>query len=514
MAPSVTLVTGGSTNGDQLIISGSGFGTKSRSKPWIWADFQSGSTAPHSSLSFNTSWTTQNKTTVNDSNNRWGNGCARSNWNYTSAQRPTTFQVPAFNNTYNSKMALSWWVKSDIAYTGINWKFSLRIWKGPGATNYPDGIWGHHPVGGTESDILASMEDWTVTTGIDRKYYGTSFGYPNSTWRQETYFLKLNSALAAQDGTSIVKINNTTVHNSTNWRYNNTSRPDHITTPFIQHVIANANVISPQNVWNADIYADDSWNHVCIGNASTYAACTKLEFQPYTGWTATSISCSRRNGTISGSAWLYVLDDNLVANTSGYALGGIAPPAPPTITNISPSSGPVGGGTTITITGTTFAATPAVKVNAVDATGESFTNSTSMTAVTPAGTAGPKDVLLTNPDTSNVTAAGAFTYIAAPTFTSVTPATGLTTGGESVVIVGTGFNGSTVTFGGVAATDVVLTGSTTIDCTTPAGTAGAKDIVITNADTQAVTGTGAYTYSAPAGGSGTTQRRRTLLGLG
>ena len=67
----------------------------------------------------------------------------------------------------------------------------------------------------------------------------------------------------------------------------------------------------------------------------------------------------------------------------------------------------------------------------------------------------------------------------APTVTSVSPNTGPTGGGTSVTITGTNFfSPLTVTFGGVAATNVVVVSSTSITATTPAHAAGAVDVVV------------------------------------
>lgn len=85
----------------------------------------------------------------------------------------------------------------------------------------------------------------------------------------------------------------------------------------------------------------------------------------------------------------------------------------------------------------------------------------------------------------------------APTYTSLSVTSGSTAGGTSTTITGTGFqNSATVTVGGASATSVVVNSSTSITCVTPAGTAGAKDVVITNIDSQSVTGSGAFTYTA------------------
>jgi hypothetical protein len=90
----------------------------------------------------------------------------------------------------------------------------------------------------------------------------------------------------------------------------------------------------------------------------------------------------------------------------------------------------------------------------------------------------------------------------APTVISVTPNTGPTGGGTSVTITGTNFlNPSTVTFGGVAATNVVVVNATTITATTPAHAAGAVDVVVADAGVcSGVSGTlpNGFTYRAAA----------------
>ena len=83
----------------------------------------------------------------------------------------------------------------------------------------------------------------------------------------------------------------------------------------------------------------------------------------------------------------------------------------------------------------------------------------------------------------------------APVIDSIAPSTGSTSGGTNVVITGSGFqNGATVTFGGVAATNVTVS-STQITATTPAHAAGSVNVVVLNPDGQSFTAPNGFTYS-------------------
>lgn len=85
---------------------------------------------------------------------------------------------------------------------------------------------------------------------------------------------------------------------------------------------------------------------------------------------------------------------------------------------------------------------------------------------------------------------------AAPTITALTPSSGPTEGGESVVITGTDFTGATaVSFGGVAASSFTVNSATRITATTPASPAGSVPVSIVNPQgTNTPSGAATYTY--------------------
>lgn len=90
--------------------------------------------------------------------------------------------------------------------------------------------------------------------------------------------------------------------------------------------------------------------------------------------------------------------------------GGGGPDPAPTVSSVSPNSGPTTGGTSITITGTGFVSGASVHLGTVAATNVNVTNSTTITAITPAQSAGTVNVSVTNPDEQTGTLPQAFTY--------------------------------------------------------------------------------------------------------
>jgi CSLREA domain-containing protein len=178
----------------------------------------------------------------------------------------------------------------------------------------------------------------------------------------------------------------------------------------------------------------------------------------------------------------------------------------PSVTQVSPNQGPLGGGTSVSIGGANLAGVTTVYFGTTPAS--SFTVNTgvtpaTITAIAPAGSAGAVDVTVTNVyGTSAPNPPGdQFTYVAAPTVTSVAPANGAVSGGTSVMITGSGFTGATaVNFGNnQPATTFTVTNDTSISAVSPAGSAGAVDVTVTTpGGTSAANPPGdQFTYIAP-----------------
>ena len=138
---------------------------------------------------------------------------------------------------------------------------------------------------------------------------------------------------------------------------------------------------------------------VTIGGAS----CTNVQIV-----SDTTATCTVPSGTL-GSADVVVSSptgDVTLAGAFSYAND-------PTISSVSPTSGPSTGGTTITISGTGFVPGTTVKVGGATCTNVVIISSTSLTCTTPAGNPGNAPIVVTTP-VGWTTTSVSFNYTAAP----------------------------------------------------------------------------------------------------
>ncbi len=168
-----------------------------------------------------------------------------------------------------------------------------------------------------------------------------------------------------------------------------------------------------------------------------------------------------------------------------------------TVTQVSPNTGPIGGGTAVTITGTNFTGTPTVSFGGTAGTSVVLVSATSITAVSPAHAAGTVDVIVTDPGgPSPATAADHFTFGNLPAVSSLSPTTGPAAGGTTVTITGTNLTGATgVAFGTKAATNLVVSSATSMTAVAPAGTGTVDVTVTTPSGTSTVNSGDKYTYT-------------------
>lgn len=173
----------------------------------------------------------------------------------------------------------------------------------------------------------------------------------------------------------------------------------------------------------------------------------------------------------------------------------------PSVASVSPSAGPLVGGNSVVIQGSNLLCATAVTFGATSATSFHVDSDSQITALAPSGAAGVVDVVVTTAlGTSPASGSDHYAYQASPTVASVTPGGGPLAGGNSVTIAGENFaTDAQVTFGGVAATNVVVSSFTSLTATVPASTvSGPVDVVVTTSGgTSAPQFNGQYVYGVP-----------------
>lgn len=195
---------------------------------------------------------------------------------------------------------------------------------------------------------------------------------------------------------------------------------------------------------------------------------------------------------------------------------------PPTITSVSPSSGPTSGGAAnnVTITGTYLKNLSTVYFGSNYSS--SFTTSDlSVVATPPAANAGTVNVVVTNDSNQYsgdgvATATNAYTYVALPTIANFSPLYGTSLGGDTVTINGTNFvsGGTTVKFGSASGSSVNVISSEQLTVVTPVNTGTQQVSVTTTGGTAVASGTFEFksypTVTAISPSSGSTSGEETV----
>ncbi len=209
---------------------------------------------------------------------------------------------------------------------------------------------------------------------------------------------------------------------------------------------------------------------------------------------ATQITIPSFPAHAAGGVSVSVDTPNGTSNIQTYTYNAV-----PTLTNLSPSSGPIAGGNQVVLTGTDFTGATNVNVGAINVSSSNFTvdSATQITIPSfPAHAAGGVSVSVDTPNgTSNTQP---YTYNAAPTLTSVNPSSGPTAGGNQVVLTGTDFTGATnVNVGAINVSSSNFTVDSATQITVPNFPAHAAGGVAVSVDTPDGTSTTqTYTYDA------------------
>ncbi|GAA1145708.1 hypothetical protein GCM10009579_80780 [Streptomyces javensis] len=238
---------------------------------------------------------------------------------------------------------------------------------------------------------------------------------------------------------------------------------------------------------------------------------------PYSGGTLVTVIGSHFSGATDvffgtrRAASFSVLDDQTIVAVSPSGTGsvpvyvttpsGTAPIGSffylpwPTLTDIAPIAGPLGGGDIVELTGVNLSTARLVHFGDSVALPTAVSDQHLLVTAPPAS--GPGTVPVYVITVGGVSNRLLYTYAAVPVVSDVSPTTGSTAGGEPVVLTGTGLSHVTgVTFGGVPATSFGSISDTLLVAVVPPNVPGPADITVTTAG-GSVTVPNGFGYVAP-----------------
>lgn len=188
---------------------------------------------------------------------------------------------------------------------------------------------------------------------------------------------------------------------------------------------------------------------------------------PYVTWNYTNIICIIPSGQGTNLPLVVTVNGQEVTTQFSYSA--------PSITSVSPMTGPTTGGTSLTISGDSFGASGTVTLGGTNCTIYVYSHN-SIVCTAPAGQ-GKNVPLVVTVGGRSVTNTQ-FSYLP-PTISSISPMSGPITGGTLLTVSGNNFGANgTVTLGGTVC-PVTAWSNALIRCTTPVGREKDAPLVVT-----------------------------------
>ena len=349
-APTDINVTGEVSHGTAITITGSSFGTKGVAPPVKFETFESQSSG--ADVGSEGYWSIRNLGTVdvtyNNTNQRNGSNNAKVVLVFDGPQGSFYKQDVWGVGKVGKKFISAWvYVQFDNLTSSAPWQHKLwRVSTGPNHGDYigsayenwynPDGstYWHYYEHAGTPAYNPGSM----------------SIGMKPGEWVQMQWEYDDSSGVGVADGairlTNLFPTSNDRSYNAgDNYILRTSTYPNPTSTPKFGYMVTNAAAGHGVTSYWDDIYIDNGWSRVELGNASTYDACTHREMQIPTRWDSSGdyIEITVNAGAFAAdeNVYLYVVDDNGDASL-GYPVtigpsGGTEDTTPPVRTELSPS---------------------------------------------------------------------------------------------------------------------------------------------------------------------------------
>lgn len=322
--PSISGVSGTITHGSTITISGSSFGSKggtNANKPLIWADFES-SINP-TSLGHLTAWDGNDNLTRNVGGTQYGLSGAN-------AVGTRATGVNAFGFVVQHTMT-KLYLSGKRRYSNVgssNMKF-FRIWNDASSSTAASTV-----SGGIVNDESCDQADRFQGSPLT----ANAFRMEEFIWSQSTS----NTGGAPQTGNGTYRFTmNGTVeqeHPGTLCTHLTANYGQGLGLQVIDTFDTNGELPNGTTIHFDDLYVDNTWAHVIVGNAATLAASTVREVQIPSAWSDTSISVTVNRGSFgtTDTAYVYVIDSaNAASAGQSITFGGGGQTANPSVLSMA-----------------------------------------------------------------------------------------------------------------------------------------------------------------------------------
>ncbi len=333
--PAISGVSGTITNNQTISISGSGFGTKSTAAPLVWEDFADGALDPKLP-------TRGGAVAINGDNLRHS---------FSAKNARANFKTAGYYFGYDAATAPKWFVQYWIKLAS-NWHWGTSTYSGAddglanvkffrmfpaGSRTYANVGYSIHGFRGGDS-LLRFVENGVQTyPGVNMQ----TLLAPN-VWHSVQVEYGENGGAGQANGTMRLWVDGVQRDSTTTLDTNPTA--DGAAINKRPYVIGLYDSWAPSDAaaanmyaYYTDIYVDNGWARVELGNAATYSACTHREMLVPSAWSAGSIAARVTQGTFTAgqAAYVYVVDASGRVNANGFRVtvgGGSTStrPAPPT----------------------------------------------------------------------------------------------------------------------------------------------------------------------------------------
>lgn len=332
----------GFVTGSSYTLTGTGFGTKAEPLPIMFDDFSSGTVdarvrpnAPTVSASGTWVWDDHG---ISSTRPVYSNAVLRAN---SSRNAKAAFSgsinlnaLELIDNNFTGvgdEKFISWWMYYDITGAGYSDNFKPFMVYGNFENQIPEFYlgWGLPPSDGGLRNSFQDKVSGASASGIINPTVnnGPHVDDIAGKWIKFEVWLKQSTA-DTYDGAYQVRVHTPDDSVPIELTHDDTTARTRLYSDryyrnfFIGSFHRNTGGTSA-NIYISDVYSDNTRQRVELGDAATWAACTKTETQVATAWSNTSITIRANAGafTAGQTAYLYVINsDGSLVSTSGAAV--------------------------------------------------------------------------------------------------------------------------------------------------------------------------------------------------